>query len=107
MSESRATVGASGADGFTVGGTPIQTWLLGRWVLALYAVIVLPLVAAQYWRMTPLALPGYLIMTAGTIVGRAIAPNYEIWVYWGPFLVGSYALSVIVAAVGRGVRRRV
>ena len=105
MNGSGTTVDANSGGRFGVGGTPLWTWLFDRWVLALYAVLILPLIAAQYWRMTPLALPGYIIMTAGTVIGRAIAPNYEIWVYWAPFLVGSYVLSVVVAAIGRAVRR--
>lgn len=49
--------------------------------------------------MTPFALPGYLLYVIGTAIGNAIAPSYELWVYWIPFLGGSYGLAV---AVGYG-----
>jgi hypothetical protein len=70
--------------------------LLAPSVLLVYALLVVPTLAAQFWRPTPLLLPGYLIMTAGTVFGRAFAPNYEMWLYWGPFLVGSYAVALLV-----------
>jgi hypothetical protein len=75
---------------------PIVRRLLAPPVLAVYALLVVPAVAAQFWRPTPLLLPGYLVMTAGTAFGRALAPNYEMWVYWGPFLLGCYPVALLV-----------
>lgn len=74
----------------------LRRHLLSPSVLVVYALLVVPTVAAQFWRPTPLALPGYVVMTAGTVFGRALAPNYEMWVYWAPFLVGCYAIAVVV-----------
>ncbi|MFC4356564.1 hypothetical protein ACFO0N_01215 [Halobium salinum] len=83
--------------------TPVRTTLRRRLlspsVLLVYALLVVPTVAAQFWQPTPLVLPGYFVMTAGTVFGRALAPNYEMWVYWAPFLVGCYAVALAVGGV--------
>ena len=66
--------------------------------LSTYAFLVVPFALGwlrSSW-MSPLALPGYLVFVIGTAIGNAVAPRYEFWVYWGPFLVGSFGLSVLV-----------
>ncbi|MFA9426941.1 hypothetical protein [Natronorubrum sp. A-ect3] len=66
----------------------IATWLL----------LVVPF--ALGWLSTalysPLSLPGYLLYGLGTAVGNAIAPRFEFWLYWVPFLAGCCAVSVVV-----------
>lgn len=66
--------------------------------IATYLVLVVPfalgrLSTALY---SPLALPGYLIYSVGTAIGNAIAPRFEFWLYWVPFLGGCYGIAVAV-----------
>ena len=86
--------------------------------IVMLLVLVVPF--ALGWLSTalysPLALPGYLLYGLGTAVGNAIAPRFEFWLYWVPFLAGCYAISVVVgvgyewwrdrASVGSSGRRR-
>ncbi|MDQ2051512.1 hypothetical protein RBH26_13600 [Natronolimnohabitans sp. A-GB9] len=69
-----------------------------------YALLVVPF--AIGWHdaslFSPLALPGYLLFTVGTAIGNAVAPRFEFWLYWLPFLAGSYGVAV---AVGFGYER--
>ncbi len=51
--------------------------------------------------MTPLAAPGYALMSAMTIVGSYLTPQYTFWLYWIPFCVCSYVISVVCAAISR------
>lgn len=85
----------------------VRRALAGPGVLLTYAALVLPFAAA--WRntdrMTPLALPGYVIFTVGSAVGNAIAPNYGLPAYWIPFLAGCYGLAVGIAGVARALVR--
>ena len=71
-----------------------------------FALLVVPLVLGtvdgRLW--TPLAAPGYLLMMALTIVGSVLVPQYEFWLYWPPFVLLCYGLSVGVAAGYYGVR---
>ncbi|MFP8956405.1 hypothetical protein ACLI4Y_06730 [Natrialbaceae archaeon A-CW3] len=55
---------------------------------------------------TPLALPGYLIYAVGSAVGNAIAPRFELWVYWVPFVAACYAISVAVGVSYEWVREQ-
>lgn len=69
--------------------------------LATYALFVVPFALGwlrSSW-MSPLALPGYLVFVIGSAIGNAIAPRYEFWTYWGPFLVGCFGLSSVVGYV--------
>lgn len=85
----------------------LRTVLAGPAVLASFVLLVGPLVAGAIDTrlMTPLALPGYLVLTIGSIVGNWLFPAYRIWIYWGPFLLASYALAVAVGAGYRAARR--
>ncbi|MFD1564158.1 hypothetical protein ACFR99_11415 [Haloarchaeobius amylolyticus] len=47
---------------------------------------------------SPLALPGYLVYTIGTAFGNAIAPRFEFWIYWVPFLVGTAGIAAVVGS---------
>ncbi|WP_129116864.1 hypothetical protein [Halegenticoccus tardaugens] len=82
--------------------------LVGRAVLVVYALLVIPLLVGRLDArlMTPLAYPGYLLMTVGSSIGSALFPNYALWVYWAPFLAGSYALSVAVGGAYALLRGR-
>ncbi|SIR89367.1 hypothetical protein [Natronorubrum thiooxidans] len=68
--------------------------------VATYLALVVPfalgsLSTALY---SPLALPGYVIYAVGTAIGNAIAPRFDFWVYWVPFLGGCYAIAVAIGA---------
>lgn len=78
--------------------------LAGPAVIATTVLLVVPLVAGALdsTLMTPLALPGYLVLTVGSAVGNLLFPNLALWVYWVPLALASYALAVFV---GVGVRR--
>lgn len=84
----------------------VQTLLAGPAVLATFGLLVVPLVAGSLdgRLMTPLAYPGYLIMMVGSSIGSYLFPNFALWVFWAPFVVGSYAISVVVGVVYRAVR---
>ncbi|WP_126661029.1 hypothetical protein [Haloterrigena salifodinae] len=72
--------------------------------LVSFATLVVPF--ALGWLETrffsPLALPGYLLYSVGTAIGNALAPRFEFWIYWVPFLGASYSIAV---AVGYGYER--
>ncbi|ADD04176.1 uncharacterized protein Nmag_0589 [Natrialba magadii ATCC 43099] len=72
--------------------------------------IVLVVPFALGWLRTelfsPLALPGYVIYSIGTAIGNAIAPRFEFWVYWLPFLGGCYGIAVSVGAGYEWLRAR-
>lgn len=78
--------------------------LWGPPTLTAYALLVVPFAVGWLrtsW-MTPLAVPGYVLYVTGTAIGNAIAPRFDLWVYWVPFLVGCYGLAI---AVGYGYDR--
>lgn len=79
--------------------------LAGPSVVATFLLLVVPLAvgALDTRLMTPLALPGYLILTLGSAVGNLLFSNFALWVYWAPFLVVSYVLSVSVGSLYRTV----
>ncbi|WP_440771251.1 hypothetical protein [Natronorubrum sp. DTA28] len=66
--------------------------------LATFTLLVVPF--GLGWLETrlfsPLALPGYLLYGVGTAIGNAIAPRFDLWVYWVPFLGGSGAIAVAI-----------
>lgn len=74
--------------------------LVGRAVWVVFGLLVVPLLAglldSRLW--TPLALPGYLLMLAITVVASVVTPSYRFWVFWPPFVLASYGVSVVVAA---------
>lgn len=93
------------ADGASLAarGAPTRAKLrraLAGWdVLLLFALLVGPLAVGRLDSdlMSPLALPGYVVLTIGSAVGSRLFPQYSIWLYWFPFVVGSYTVSVVVA----------
>lgn len=90
----------------TVDAPRLGRLLAGRVVLATFVLLVLPVSAGALDTrlMTPLALPGYLLLTVGSSIGSRLFPNFALWVYWAPFLVGSYAVAVVAGAVVRSIR---
>lgn len=97
------------ADGATPEShrTPARETLLralaGWDVLLVFALLVGPLAVGRLDGdlMTPLALPGYVALTLGSAVGSRLFPQYAVWLYWIPFVAGSYAVSVVLAATVR------
>ena len=63
-----------------------------------YALLVVPFALGWYDAslFSPLALPGYLLFSIGTGIGNAVAPRFELWLYWVPFLVGCYGVAAVV-----------
>lgn len=92
-----------------VSGAALRRALAGPAVLTVFALLVVPLAAGRLHGalFTPLALPGYLLMTAGSAVGNALFSNLALWVFWVPFVLGCYVLAVAVGAGYRALRRRV
>ncbi|WP_435335700.1 hypothetical protein [Haloarchaeobius sp. TZWWS8] len=89
------------------GDLDVRGLFAGPVVVATFVLLVGPVVLLNYGYPTPLALPGYLILTIGSAIGNAIAPQYELWVYWIPFALAAYGIAVVVGAAIRGVRRAV
>jgi hypothetical protein len=87
---------------------PLRRLFAGPAVLATFGLLVVPLAAGSLdgRLMTPLAYPGYLIMMVGSSFGSYLFPNFALWVFWFPFVVGCYAISVVVGAVCRTVRQQ-
>ena len=87
-------------------GTDARQVFAGPPVLAAFALLVVPLVAGAVDTafVTPLALPGYLVLTIGSAVGNLLFPNFALWVYWVPFLVACYVIALFVGAGYRRVR---
>jgi hypothetical protein len=85
----------------------LRTVFAGRAVLATFLLLVVPLAAGAVdtTLMTPLALPGYLVLTVGSMVGNWLFPAYDLWVYWAPFALASYALAVVAGVGYRAIRR--
>ena len=80
--------------------------LAGPSVLVTFALLVVPLVVGTLKTalMTPLALPGYLVLTIGSAVGNLLFPQFALWLYWVPFALASYAISVVIGIGYRSVR---
>lgn len=91
-----------------IGATAIRRILGGRVVWVVFALLTVPLAvgALDTRLMTPLALPGYLLMMAMTIVGSYVVPQYRFWLYWVPFALCAYAIGVAVGAGHHLLRSR-
>lgn len=79
----------------------------GRSVLVVFTLLVGPVVvgAIDTDLMTPLALPGYVALSLISSIGNALFRNLALWVFWAPFLLGSYAVSVVIGGLYRTVRQ--
>ncbi|SFL15089.1 hypothetical protein SAMN04487950_2737 [Halogranum rubrum] len=84
----------------------LRRLVAGPSVLVTFALLVVPLTAGSLdgRLMTPLAYPGYLIMMVGSSFGSYLFPNFALWVFWFPFVVGCYGISVVVGVLFRAVR---
>ncbi|EJN61402.1 hypothetical protein [Halogranum rubrum] len=84
----------------------LRRLVAGPSVLVTFALLVVPLTAGSLdgRLMTPLAYPGYLIMMVGSSFGSYLFPNFALWVFWFPFVVGCYGISVVVGILFRAVR---
>lgn len=92
------------ADGFDF--RRLRTVFAGRVVVAVFAFLTIPLVVGSLdgRLLTPLAYPGYLVMMIGSSVGSYLFPNYALWLFWAPFLLGCYAVAVVAGIGYRTVR---
>ena len=81
----------------------VRRALFGRDVLVITSVLVLPVVlgAAETSLVTPLGIPGYLLITLGSAFGSHLFPSYALWLYWLPFVGGSYGLAICLAGAWR------
>lgn len=86
--------------------TDLRRIFAGRSVIAVFAILVGPIVAGALDTdlMTPLALPGYIALSLGSSIGSYLFPNLALWVFWAPFLFGSYLISIVTAGLYRTVR---
>jgi hypothetical protein len=75
-----------------------------------FALLVFPLALGTIDTrlMTPLALPGYTIFVLMTVVGDVlpVIRNYGFRLYWLPFLLVCYGISVVIATGYYVLRRR-
>lgn len=90
----------------TLALSDIRRMFAGRSVIAVFVILVGPLVVGTIDTdlMTPLALPGYIALSLGSSIGSYLFPNLALWVFWAPFLFGSYVVSLLVAGLYRVVR---
>ncbi|WP_331233407.1 hypothetical protein [Natronorarus salvus] len=81
--------------------------LVGPATVLVFCVLVVPFLlgVADTRLLTPLAAPSYLILLAMTVVGSYLVPQYLFWLYWPPFLLVCYALSVLCSGLYYAVRR--
>lgn len=84
----------------------LRRLLVGTEVIVIFVLLVGPLAvgAIDTDLMTPLALPGYLVLMLGSSIGNTLFPNFALWVYWAPFLMVSYIVSVLIASLYRALR---
>ncbi|WP_254824140.1 hypothetical protein [Haloglomus halophilum] len=80
--------------------------LAGPAVVVAFALLTVPLVAGALDSafMTPLAFPGYLVLTIGSAVGNLLFPNFALWVYWVPFAMACYGIAVVAGIGYRAAR---
>lgn len=85
----------------------IRRIFAGRSVIAVFVLLVGPIVVGSIDNdfMTPLALPGYVVLSVGSSIGNYLFPNLALWVFWAPFLLGSYAVSVVIGGLYRHIRQ--
>ena len=83
--------------------TDVRRALFGRDVLVIASILVLPVIlgAVETSLVTPLGIPGYLLLTLGSALGSQLFPSYALWLYWLPFVGGSYGLAICLAGAWR------
>jgi hypothetical protein len=88
---------------------PVSELLVGPVVCVSFTLLVFPfavsVVDARLW--TPIALPGYTMFVLMTVVGDVlpVIRSFGFRLYWLPFLLVCYALSVAVAVGYHAIRR--
>lgn len=91
-------------------GTPLRKLVLAPIVWVSFALLVFPLALSDIDSrlFSPLAVPGYVLFVLMTIVGNVLprVRNFGFRVYWVPFVVVCYWISVAVGAGYYAVRRR-
>ncbi|MDL5363325.1 hypothetical protein [Halalkalicoccus sp. NIPERK01] len=75
-----------------------------------FALLIFPLAigVVDTRLFSPLALPGYTVFVAMTVVGDVlpVVRNFGFRLYWLPFVVVCYGISVVVGIGYRALRRR-
>lgn len=79
----------------------LESVVTGWVVWLVFGLLVVPLIIGtiDIRLMVPLALPGYLLMVGLTVVGSFVVPQYAYWLYWIPFVVGSFGIAVVISAI--------
>lgn len=82
------------------GAGDLESVVTGWVVWLVFGLLVVPLLIGTIHTplMVPLALPGYLLMVALTVVGSYVIPQYAYWLYWVPFVLGSFGIAVVASA---------
>lgn len=77
-------------------------------VVSVFAALTVPLVVGTLDARlhTPLAVPGYTLFVAVTVVGERIVPQYAFRLYWIPFVLCCYAIAIVVTGIARACFRR-
>lgn len=82
---------------------PLRSLVFAPSVWVSFALLVFPLAISKIDSrlFSPLAVPGYVLFTLITIVGNVLpwARNFSFRLYWAPFVVICYGISI---AVGMG-----
>lgn len=79
----------------------------GPGVVCLFSLLTVPPVLGTLDARlhSPLAVPGYALFVALTVVGERVVPQFVFRLYWPPFLLCSYGVAVAGAGVGRACLR--
>lgn len=90
--------------------TPLKKLVIAPVVWVSFALLVFPLALSNIDSrlFTPLAVPGYILFVLMTIIGNALprVRNFGFRLYWAPFVVVCYGISVTVGVGYYAVRRR-
>ncbi len=89
---------------------PLRKLVLAPIVWVSFALLVFPLAISKIDSrlFSPLAVPGYVLFVLMTIVGDVLprVRNFGFRLYWAPFIVVCYGISLVVGAGYYTVRRR-
>lgn len=89
---------------------PLRKLVLAPIVWASFALLVFPLAISKIDSrlFSPLAVPGYILFVLMTVVGNILPKvrNFGFRLYWVPFVVVCYGISLAVGAGYYTVHRR-
>lgn len=89
---------------------PLRKLVLAPIVWMSFALLVFPLAISKIDSrlFSPLAVPGYVLFVLMTIIGDVLPKvrNFGFRLYWAPFLLVCYAISLAIGAGYYAVRRR-